>query len=320
MIMSALQRRHSSRQTYRKVVRRQRKIEDEAPTLDLVRADPSRLIVNAAIASLWRRKVLLAGILVVALVLGVAAIFAMPVQYAAQAYIRGEFFVAPETIARDDESTTTGSMELDLMRVLETQSQLLLQSHRLARRVVQQLGLERLQPLVSKRPSFLAHFLGSTSQTPGDEVDIAATKLQKGLAVTSDPRAYLLTVRYSDRDPELAERIANSFVVELLRSTHLVALYKQHDLEQSKLSTQLAKFGDKHPAVAQARLRLAATNELIKAELNKSQGAIFRAAGENVTKMQYHFPRAESCAWSVLAWRPCHQCRSRPLAGARQLG
>lgn len=252
--------------------------------MDLVPFEPSHLILNAAIASLWRRKVLLVGILGAALVLGVVAILAMPVRYTAQAYIRGEFFAAPDTIAKDDESTAAGSMNLDLMRVLETQSQLLLQSHRLSRRVVQQLGLERLRPFISKRQSLLTPFLGGAPQTEGDDVDIAATKLQSGLSVTSDPRAYLLTVRYSDRDPELAELIANSFVAELLRSTHLVTLYKQRDLEQSKLSTQLAKFGDKHPTVAQARLRLAATNELIQAELDKSQEAIFRAAGENVTK------------------------------------
>lgn len=252
--------------------------------MDLVPVDPSHLMLNAAIASLWRRKVLLVGILAAALVLGVAAILAMPVQYTAQAYIRGEFFAAPDAVAKDDESTTTGSMDLDLVRVLETQSQLLLQSHRIARRVVQQLGLEQLRPSISKRQSLLAPFLGGAGQTPGDEVDVAATKLQSGLSVTSDPRAYLLTVRYSDRDPERAEAIANSFVAELLRSTHLVTLFKQRDLEKAKLSTQLAKFGDKHPTVAQARLRLAATSELIKAELNKSQEAIFRSAGENATK------------------------------------
>jgi uncharacterized protein involved in exopolysaccharide biosynthesis len=219
-------------------------------------------------------------------VLGVIAVFVIPARYTAQAYIRGEFFAAPDTVAKDKESTTAGSMNLDLVRVIETQSRLLLESHLLARRVVQQLGLERLRPLASKSRLLPAAFFGSAAKTPGDEVDvdIAATRLLPGLSVTSDPRAYLITVRYSAGDPELAELIANGFVVELLRSANLQTLFKQRFLAQATLSIQLAKFGDKHPSVAQARMRLAATDELLKEQLNEGQEAILQAAGENVTK------------------------------------
>jgi uncharacterized protein involved in exopolysaccharide biosynthesis len=217
-------------------------------------------------------------------VLGVFAVLVTPVRYTAQAYIRGEIFAAPDAVAKDDESTIARSMSLDLDRVIETQSHLMLESHRLARRVVQQLGLERLRPLENEGGLLPTGLFHSAAKTTANETDVAVTKVLSGLSVTSDPRAYLLTVRYSAEDPELAELLANAFAAELLRSANLVTLYKERALDQDKLSTQLAKFGDKHPSVAQARTRVAATDALIKQELNEGQDAVLQAAGENVTK------------------------------------
>jgi uncharacterized protein involved in exopolysaccharide biosynthesis len=237
----------------------------------------------AAVASIWRRKLLVLGIVATALALGIIAVGAMPARYKAQAYIRGEYFAAPDTVAKDAESTTAGSLSLDLVRVLETQSRLL-ESRLLARRVVQQLGLERLKLLVSKRPLWPATFFGSSVKAPRDEIDAAAARLLDGLSVTSDPRAYLLTVRYSAGEPELAELVTNAFVAELLRSAKLQTLFKQRSLAQATLSIQLAKFGEKHPSVAQARMRLAATEALLKEQLNEDPETILQAAGENVTR------------------------------------
>jgi uncharacterized protein involved in exopolysaccharide biosynthesis len=212
------------------------------------------------------------AIVAIALALGIIAILVMPHRYTGEAYIRGEFFAAPDTVAKDNATMTSGSLNLDLVRVIETQSQLL-QSHLLARRVVQQLGLQRLRPLVS-----------SAAKASEDEMDIAATRLLPGLSVTSDPRSYLITVRFTAADPELAELVTNAFVVELLRSAKLQTLFRQRSLAQDTLSIQLAKFGDKHPAVARARMQLAATDELVKEQLNEGQEAILQAAGEAVTR------------------------------------
>jgi uncharacterized protein involved in exopolysaccharide biosynthesis len=240
--------------------------------------------VLAAVASVWRRKLLVLGIVAAALALGIMAVVVMPERYKAQAYIRGEFFAAPDTIAKDADSTTAGSLSLDLVRVLETQSRLL-ESRLLARRVVEHLGLERLRPIVSRPPLLSVSFFGGADKkATGDEIDSAAARLLEDLSVTSDPRAYLLTVSYRAGKPELAELITNAFVAELLRSAKLQALFKQRSLAQATLSIQLAKFGDKHPNVAQAKLRLTATDEALKKQLNEDYGTILKAAGENVTK------------------------------------
>lgn len=239
-------------------------------------------VLHAVLAGLWRRKGLVLTIGVAALGLGIFALSAMPARYTAEAYIRGEFAVA-DAIPKDEEIVSPGSMSLDVIRVIETQS-LLLQSHPVARRVVQDLGLERLAPVVSKSGGLLpALFYGGAGKAPGDELDIAAMKLLRGLSVTNDPRAYLITVRYSAGDPELAVLIANTFVAELLRSTKLQQLLQQRSAASALLSKQLSKFGDKHPAVVEARMRLAAADERLKAELSETGQVILQGAGENVT-------------------------------------
>ncbi len=238
----------------------------------LSRESRSEEILTAMLGGLWRRKWLVVAAIAAAIGLGIIAVLVMPHRYSAEAYIRGEFFAAPDMVAKDDESVTTGSTDLDLGRVIETQSRLL-QSHPLARRVVQQLGSEQLRPLV-----------GSAAKTPGDEVDIAAKKLLGGLSVTNDPHSYLLTIRFKAGDPDLAELVTNAFVAELLRSAKLQTLYKQRSLAQDTLSKQLAKFGAKHPGVAIAKMRLAAMDELLKEEQIEAAEAVLRTAGENVTK------------------------------------
>jgi uncharacterized protein involved in exopolysaccharide biosynthesis len=236
-------------------------------------------VLNAAVASLWRRKVLVATIVASAFVLGLFAVLLLPKRYTAEAYIRGGFVVA-DTATKDKETTSAGSISLDLVRVIETESRLL-QSHELARRVVQQLGLERLAPEVKQRRWRL---FGSAVNQSDDQDDAAATQLLRHLSVTSDPRAYLVTVRYSAEDPELAVLITNSFVAEFLRSIELQALFQQRASAQATLSKQLAKYGDKHPRVAGARMTLVTTDGLLKQQLSEAPEAILQTAGENVTK------------------------------------
>ena len=106
--------------------------------------------------------------------------------------------------------------------MIETQSRLL-QSHDLARRVVQQLGLERLRPEVSET-DWLPDKLYGTTKVQEDETDRAAARLLRRLSVKSDPRAYLIDVRYTSSNSALAVVITNAFVAESLRSSKLQML------------------------------------------------------------------------------------------------
>ena len=76
--------------------------------------------------------------------------------------------MASNAVAKDEDSKSGPSIGLDLMRVIETQSRLL-QSHDLARRVVQQLGLEQLRPEVSERHWLPDKFYASAANIQEDE-------------------------------------------------------------------------------------------------------------------------------------------------------
>jgi len=241
-----------------------------------LRSEPA---LQAALASLWRRKLLVAAIVATALVLGIIAVAVMPTRYTAEAYIRGGF-AASDAVTKDDDNKSAGSISLDLVRVIETESRLL-QSPDLARRVVQQLGLERLRPEVS---ADRWQFFGSAVNNSGDQDDRAATRLLRHLSVRSDPRAYLITVRYTAGDSNLAVLITNAFVTEFMRSARLQTLFQQRSSVQAMLSRQLTKFGDRHPRVTEAKMRLAATQDLLKEQLSEAPEVILQTAGENVTQ------------------------------------
>ena len=105
------------------------------------------------------------------------------------------------------------------------------------------------------------------------------------LSVKSDLlRTYLITVRYTATDPALAVVITNAFVAEFLRSSKLQMLSQQRSSAEARLSRQLAMFGDKHPRVTQAKMRLVATDDLLKEQFSEAPEVLVQAAGESVTK------------------------------------
>jgi uncharacterized protein involved in exopolysaccharide biosynthesis len=240
-----------------------------------------------AALAIWHRKLLVLSVVMTGLLLGIAAAVLIRPQHAAQGYIRGEF-IAQDTLPMQVKNMSTGlmsagPMSLDLVRVIETQSRLL-QSNRLARRVAEQIGLDQLQPILSKRGWLPDILHRGAAQKPEDPLDKAAGQLLDGLNVTSDPRAYLITLRYRSADPDLSVLIANAFAAELLRSTRLQVLLQQRNNAQTQLSTLLAKFGERHPKVAELRKQLAVTDESLRRQMREPSDKILQAAGENVTK------------------------------------
>jgi uncharacterized protein involved in exopolysaccharide biosynthesis len=270
--------------------RRKRKVNRMSSTLDYAESEPSSLnvgsgeVLHAALASLWRRKLFVGSIVAAVIALGMSALFVMPTTYTAEAYIRGGFAasIAVAKDDRDDDSRNAPSISLDLSRVIETQSRLM-QSQDLARRVVQQLGLEQLRPELSQSHWLPNPFHVNAPSTQADEIDRAAAQLLHGLSVTSDPRTYMIEVRYTARKPALADVIANAFVAEFLRSSRLQALSLQRSSAAAALSRQLAIFGDKHPRVIKAEMRLAAADDLLKKQLSESPSVILQNVGQNVT-------------------------------------
>jgi uncharacterized protein involved in exopolysaccharide biosynthesis len=61
-------------------------------------------------------------------------------------------------------------------------------------------------------------------------------------------------------------------------------LTQERSAAEATLSQQLVKFGDKHPRVIQAKVRLATLDELLKKQLKEAPAVFLQAAGENVTQ------------------------------------
>jgi uncharacterized protein involved in exopolysaccharide biosynthesis len=231
-------------------------------------------VLHSALTSLWRRKLLVGAIIASAVALGIMAIFVIPPSYIPTAFIRGVFVVS-NAVAKDEDSKSGPYIGLDLTRMIETQSRLL-QSQDLARRVVQQLGLEQLQPELTNQE-------GHTNQE--DPIDQAAMTMLSRLSVTSDAlRTYMIKVSYTGNDLALAVVVTNAFVAEFLRSSKMQMLSQQRSSAEAALSKELDKFGDKHPRVMQAKVRLANVDELLKKQLSEAPEVLLQAAGENVTK------------------------------------
>jgi uncharacterized protein involved in exopolysaccharide biosynthesis len=93
----------------------------------------------------------------------------------------------------------------------------------------------------------------------------------------------MITVYYRTGDANLSVLVANAFAAELLRSARLQVLAQQRYNAQAQLSTELAKFGEKHPKVVELRKRVAAADDSLKEQRRESTEAILQAAGENVT-------------------------------------
>ena len=195
------------------------------------------------------------------------------------------------------------------------------QSQDLGRRVVQQLGLERLRPALSESHWLPTKFYGSASPEE-EKIDHAAEQLLRGLSVSTDPRTYMIEVSYTARDPALAVVITNAFVTEFLRASRLQTLSQQRSLAAATLSQQLAIFGDKHPKAIKAKMRLAAADEQLKqpaqrvARRDPQECRRERHRGDSgACKTEDAAPdRTAAAGW------PHARCRNRALARAGEVG
>jgi uncharacterized protein involved in exopolysaccharide biosynthesis len=240
--------------------------------------------LGVVLTNVWRHKLMIIVLVAAALVIGIALAIMMPNGYTAEAYLR-EGFGTEEAISPDDKSSTRKTIALDASMLVETRARLL-QSPLLAQRVVHRLGGAHS---VSGSPfsSWLrAQFYGDVARTPEFQEDMAARKLLRGLSVRTEPRVYLIVLRYTAGDPERAALIANAFVVEFLQTIALQTLYYQREAAERTLLEKRATLGEKHPKVIEAKMRLQGADALLNAQMGKTTEEIERTAGGNVTFAQ----------------------------------
>jgi uncharacterized protein involved in exopolysaccharide biosynthesis len=260
--------------------------------LDSVHIESSSLgfhytgVLRATLITLWRRKLLIASTMVVALLLGFIVTLMTPKRYEAHSFVHGGFTASDLVSAISGRRGATVSF--DASQLVETQSRLL-QSHQLARLVVTRIGLERLQAKAGASPfsAWLhAQIGGNEIENSEYQEDKAAMRLLRGLAIRTEPRVYLIVVSYTAEDPAFAALVANTFTAEFLRGVELQRLAEQQALARDTLSTKLATLGEKHPQVREARMRLASADSLLEVEIKKKPEEVLRAAGDKITLAQ----------------------------------
>jgi uncharacterized protein involved in exopolysaccharide biosynthesis len=241
-------------------------------------------ILCTALQTVWRRKLTIVSTVAAVLSLGVTAALVMPKQYTADAFVHGGF-AAPDLVsAAEAHSSAVG---FDASQLVETQSRLL-QSRQLALLVVDRIGLERLAP--SHANPFLdwlrAKLHGEAAGSSEYQKDKAAANLLRGLRIRTEPRVYSIMVRYTAGDSAFAALVVNTFVAEFVREIELQKLSEQQAAAKSTLSSKSQTFGEKHPEVRQAQVRLAAAEDLLRIEGDKKPEEILRDAGERITIAQ----------------------------------
>jgi uncharacterized protein involved in exopolysaccharide biosynthesis len=234
-------------------------------------------LVRATLAGLWRRKLLILAVVAGALFLGVLTSLLLPSRYTADAFMRVGFS------SENANGSGGGAMvSVDASLLVETRSRLF-KSHQLARRVVDQLGLERLASEAREGTfsSFIQNLFVRGSMH-GYREDLVAAKLLRNLTVRTEARAYLITVSYTARDPELAAFIANAFVAESLKITRLQKLDEQRAIAEAALFELIGTLGERHPNVARARAKLAGAETLLAAEKRDRSRQVESTTSESV--------------------------------------
>jgi polysaccharide biosynthesis transport protein len=186
------------------------------PTYDIafapVRAYHENAVGNT-LRALWRGRGLVLAALALSLLISGAILKLEKKQYAAQAMVQLDL---------GQEDTPTGQqnarMALEASAVVQGEASII-RSRVIARRVVQQMGLEIQVPEQTWWDQAVGFFGsgGSSSDDPAnDRLEAVITALLSQLSVTTDNRSYLIEINYTAGDPTSAAHIANAFARQYL--------------------------------------------------------------------------------------------------------
>jgi capsular polysaccharide biosynthesis protein len=197
---------------------------------------------------LLRRRVLISVALLGGLVFALALVNFWPRSYTAQAIIRLDF-------ARQN-ANSLNIASVDGIALAETDAEFI-RSRGSVRNIASTLyrygGFEngnqpsRLRSLSKRVMAFISPDIKTT-----DPVDAVADAIQSHLQISSMPRAYLITINYTAKNPQQAALIANAFAHDFFIQFLLLELAKQEATASQELTRLSSLYGPKHPAVAEA--------------------------------------------------------------------
>lgn len=175
-----------------------------------------------AISALWRRRWLLASIMILSLATGLLYVQRLKSQFTSETIVQVDF----SGDAPISSNTAAATSILDARAVIESDTRII-GSLSTARRVVSRLGLVN-DPEFVPQEGFLRKLLATIGlgRPPLDASqlsELAALKLLQDLSVSNDRQSYLITIRYTSPDPDKAAQIANAFATEYLQERSRVS-------------------------------------------------------------------------------------------------
>jgi uncharacterized protein involved in exopolysaccharide biosynthesis len=105
--------------------------------------------------------------------------------------------------------------------------------------------------------SSVRSLFGFKEQQPSAH-DLAEQQLMRRIAVTSDPRSYLVSISVTASNPEWATKLANAVALEYLRGQLLQQVTESYAAAERELSDISAIYGSRHPAYQGAKTKLEA--------------------------------------------------------------
>jgi capsular polysaccharide biosynthesis protein len=204
-------------------------------------------VAHDTLRIIWRRKLLIAAILVAALVLASIALVLVGPRYTGEAIIQLSF--SREESASSAKSQPIVSMEA--AAIVDSAARVI-RSRATASAVVARLGLDK-DPTFTRQSfswrvlSSVRSALGMEQALPPRDHDLAVSALMQQVAVINEPRSYLISIAVTARDPERAARLANAVAFEYLRAQMLQRLTETYTAVEGEVAELSAVYGIHHP-------------------------------------------------------------------------
>jgi uncharacterized protein involved in exopolysaccharide biosynthesis len=205
--------------------------------------------------TIWRRKLLIAAIVVAALVLASIALILIEPRYKGEAMIQLKFSREEPVASTKNESIAT----VDAAALVDSAARVI-RSRATAAAVVARLGLDKEADFAHESAlwrafSMVQTALGFDGARPSPR-DLAVNELMRRVTVTSEPRSYLISVATTSKNPDQAAKLANAVALEYLRGQMLQQLADTLDAVERELNQLSLVYGERHPNYIVWRTRL----------------------------------------------------------------
>lgn len=226
--------------------------EDNEATLPLAYYEE---VARETLGILWRQKLLIMGILLVALSAASIALVLIGPRYSAEAMVQLNFTREEPAAGAKTESIVA----VDPVALVAS-AEHAIRSRATANAVVARLGLDKDPDFARgstlwRMLSGVRAALGLEGATPTPR-DLAANQLMREVTVTNEPRSYLISIAVTARDPEQAATLANVVALEYLRGQLSRQLSDTQAATEHELTQLSSVYGVRHPSYVLARMRL----------------------------------------------------------------